>query len=575
MNKLNELKKQLSNQQIDFLLIPMRDEFGCEYVPPQGRRIEFLTNFTGSNAFVVVGLKESAFFTDGRYTLQASMEVNSEDYSIFEMAEKDHIKWLKENVKKSQVIGYNPAVFSVYEIEKIIELCKENQVILKALKEDLVDDIWQNKPATSNSKAFVIADADDTKLKTENMAHSLKADYLFETDPENIAWLLNLRGKDLAYTPIILCYLLLSKSGDYTIFTNNNSVTELGFKTKAISEIDSELKQLNGQSVQIDSKNCPEKYHKTLLESEANVKLESSPIILAKAIKNKTEIANIKQAHIADGVALCRFFFWLEKELSNNQLHTEFKLSEQLSEFRKEHKSFYSLSFDVIAGFKDNGAIIHYCPNEKTSKIVEGEGMLLVDSGAQYYSDGIVGTTDVTRTIYLGTPTLEQKRNNTLVLKGHIAVASAKFKEGTNGSELDIKARQFLKEENLDYKHGTGHGVGYFLNVHEGPHGISSINKVPLEAGMIISNEPGYYKEGEYGIRIESLVYVKKSQEEGFLELETITKAPIDLNLIDYAILTKQEKDWLNNYHREVFEQLSEFLNNDELTWLKEQTRKF
>lgn len=569
MSKLESLKQILEDKKLDFIIIPMRDEFGCEYVPPQGKRIEYLTGFTGSNALVIAGTKTAAFFTDGRYTLQASMEVDQSEYEIYEMTEKDHFDWLKEHCINSAVIGYNPALFSIETVNKLKEFCQKNNKELRELNEDLIDQIWQEKPKPDYSKAFKI----DEENRVNKVINKIDADFLLETDPENICWLLNIRGKDLAYTPVILTYMLLSKKGEIILFSDNESLKETGYKVKKLSKIEEIFKNMRGKKIQLDESNCPEKFNIILKNSDADIQYVKSPIIEEKAIKTEPEIEHVKQAHIADGIALSMFFRWLEKELKNNKLYTEHELSEQLSEFRKKHPAFYSLSFDAIVGFKSNGAIIHYRPDEKKSAKLEGQGMLLIDSGAQYYGNNMCGTTDITRTIYIGTPTKEQKRNYTLVLKGHIAVANAKFEQGSCGIELDVLARKFLKEEEKDYKHGTGHGVGYFLNVHEGPHAINSRNKVALIPGMIISNEPGYYKEGEYGIRIESLVYVKKSQEPGFLELETLSMAPIDLKLIDYDILNEDEINWLNNYHKAVYEQLSKCMNEEEKSWLKEKTK--
>jgi Xaa-Pro aminopeptidase len=305
--------------------------------------------------------------------------------------------------------------------------------------------------------------------------------------------------------------------------------------------------------------------------NEANCRFLEKPDIClnARAIKNVTEIECIRKAHIRDGAALCRFFHWLENAREKNKL-SEISIAAKLEDIRKEGKNFYSLSFDTIAGWNSNGAIIHYRADKNSNREIKGSGILLLDSGAQYLD----GTTDVTRTIALGDAEAEQKRNFTLVLKGHIALAKQKFTKGNSGSNLDILARKFLWDAGLDYKHGTGHGVGFFLNVHEGPHAINRINKVPLEPGMIISNEPGYYKEGAYGIRIESLVLVKRGRGKDMLEFETLTMAPIDKKLIDKAIMEKEEIDWLNNYHKDVYEKVSPLLNKVEKAWLREATAK-
>lgn len=583
MHKLSKLKQELIQHNLDLLLVPMRDEFGCEYVPPQGRRIEYLTEFTGSNAFLIIRKEgKSIFFTDGRYTLQATQEIDQNEYEIIEQATLSQFKWLEKNLSANTRIGFDPKIFSISDMDLFNDICSKKDSSLIAIEENLIDNIWNDKPSPSYSQTFALPESftgQNTKAKFEYLNQNISEDFFLETDPENICWLLNIRGKDLEYTPIFLGYLLFSKNGNHIIFSDNESLNDIdlenNIKIKKLSEIKESLSELSNKKISLDEDSCPQIFKNILGESNAQIIDINSPLTRAKAIKNDTEVKNIKQAHIIDGVAICKFFNWIEKELNNNNLYTEFEVSEQLSEFRKQHESCLSLSFDTIAGFNENGAIIHYRPLEDKSLTITNNGMLLLDSGAQYYGNNIGGTTDITRTVYFGEPTQEQKTDYTLVLKGHIAIAQARFEEGIiSGYDLDRLARRFLREKDKDYKHGTGHGVGYLLNVHEGPYGISKTDSKPLTAGLILSNEPGFYKEGEYGIRIENLIYVKKSQIDGHLEIKTLSKVPIALNLIDTELLTKNEKKWLNNYHKEVFEQLSEFLEGDDLLWLKENTKE-
>ncbi len=570
MSKIKNLKQELKSNKLDYLLIPIRDEFGCEYVPKQSRRIEFLTGFKGSNAFVIFSRKgKSAFFTDGRYTLQARKEINNSDFNIFEMAETSPEKWLEENISTNDKVAVNIELISVDNFKNFNNILAKRNVELIEVSNDFIDKIWNNRPKAKYSEHFNISN--DNKIS--KLTNKLNCDYILETDPENICWLLNIRGRDLDFTPIILCFAVISKGGEIVIFTDNPNMINCGYEIKTLDKLEPYISSLKDKSIQFDPKKTTHKYLRII--ENYNIKFEKieSPVNALKAIKTNKEIENIKQAHITDGIALCRFYKWLEEELNNGIYYTEFNLSEQLSEFRKKHESFYSLSFDAIVGYKDNGAVIHYRPENLESTTISKSGMLLIDSGAQYFGKNICGTTDVTRTTYIGEPSTENKKANTLVLKGHIAIASTIFKEGTSGNELDILARKFLLAEGLDYKHGTGHGVGYFLNVHEGPHGINKINKIPLKEGMIISNEPGFYKEGEYGIRIERLVYVKKSHKKGYLELETLTTAPIETKLIDLELLSEDETTWVNEYHKRIYEELSQYLTDEEKYWLRNKTK--
>lgn len=573
MSKLSEIKKLMVKHKLDAYLVPMSDEFGSEYLAPQFRRIEFISGFTGSNAFIVITKNNAAFFTDGRYTTQSKMEVSSKDFKLFDLAEKTETDFIKENLKQAQ-IGFDPSIFTVSKIKKY-EQTLGSKFTFKAIQENFIDKVWNKKPKPKNSTAFVLDKkfaGKDSKEKIKEVFKNISDDVIFLTNSESINWLLNIRGNDLENTPVCLSYAQISKKGEVELFTYNAKFkTKLpaNIKVKNLNEIETAIKKLKNKKVLLD-KSSPKKIYDKIKNSGAKINLTDDPILINRAIKNKTESDNIRVAHIKDGAALVKFFYFLEQQLKNKKYVDELQVSEKLIELRKQNENYFSTSFDTIAGFNENGAIIHYRATEKTNKQIKPNGILLVDSGAQYYE----GTTDVTRVVATGKPTNEQKRNFTLVLKGHIALAKQRFLKGTNGAQLDILARQFLWNSGLDYKHGTGHGVGYFLNVHEGPHGISKYNNTPLQAGMVISNEPGYYKVGEYGIRIEALVLVKNSGNTGFLEFETLTKCFIDKELIDVSLLNDDERIWLNDYHKQVYDELKNNLNKDEQKFLKEKTNR-
>jgi Xaa-Pro aminopeptidase len=550
VEKISQIRVELRRQKLDGYLVPLSDEFQSEYVPDHLNRLSWLTGFTGSNGFAVVLEKKAAFFTDGRYTLQSKKEVNSKIFEIHNLSQKNQFQWLKENCKKGAKIGFDSALVSKESFKKYTAINDINFIFT----ENIIDKIWTAKPEEKIKPAFI----HDVKFagkkykeKISQLTKNLDADYLFLHLPESICWLLNIRGYDLPNTPFLNCFALVSKSGKVTLFCNKRKIDSHLKKyfakeiiVKELSEIGAEFKKLSNKKVQI-STNAALKFFDMLTAVKAKIFEVAEPVIPLKAIKNKTEISSLKASHKRDGKTLAEFISWIKK---NYKSQTEISATEKLYEFRKKNKNFHSLSFDTIFGFGSNGAIIHYRADEKSNKKLS-DGIYLLDSGAQYLD----GTTDVTRTILLGKKaTAEQKRNYTLVLKGHIAVATAKFPVGTTGAALDAMARQYLWQYGLDYAHGTGHGVGFFLNVHEGPQSISSRSNVALQAGMVVSNEPGYYKEGEYGIRIENLVLVKASKTKGFLEFEDLTKAPYELDLIDNSLLTKAEIEYIKAYNKSL-----------------------
>lgn len=570
MSNILSLKKLLQQNDIYGYLVPIRDEFGCEYVPENSKRLQFITGFTGSNGFAIITKDKNAFFTDGRYTLQAKLELNKNEFEINDFVNFCELEWLCQNVPAKAKIGYDASLFSIAKIEKYKSKLSKKNIKLVEIEKNLIDEVWKAKPSPTDTKAFVLDkkySGKSSKQKIKEICEKIDGDFYLQTSSESICWLLNIRGNDLLFTPVLLTYALISKKGEICLYGNLNALNkieneiEVDVYLRDLKDIYKDIKSLSGRKVATDFSLTATKFKNILEKNKAQLIHQPDICLEGRAIKNWVEIENIKLAHNKDGAALTKFLYWLK---TTKEKLSEIAIAEKLEEFRRQNKNFFSLSFDTIAGFNSNGAIIHYRADKKSNKKITGNGILLLDSGAQY----LEGTTDVTRTISIGKPTLEQKKNFTLVLKGHIALANQKFLKGTAGSALDVLARQFLWVQGLDYKHGTGHGVGCFLNVHEGPHGISRINHTPLQEGMIISNEPGFYKEGEYGIRIENLVLVKKSDQKDFLEFETLTKAPIDIALIDFSLLRKNEIKWLNNYHKKVIKDISPYLNKQELAWL-------
>lgn len=546
---MESLKNKMREQDIDLYLLPTQDEFLGEYVSDNGKRLEYMTNFTGSNGIALFNAKgQDYFYTDGRYILQANKQLDS-SFKVLDMSEEPLGKKLKAFSEEGFTIGIDPKLHKIIQIEALLKVVPRDKVVF--LERNLVDDLWDNRPQSSYScielhpLEFAGESHEDKKSKILEKVKKKGIDAVIITNPHSICWLLNIRGRDLEYTPLLLVRAILHSNGKIDLFCDNSASGEASeyFVDNNIilssSELfESQLDSLQGNKVSI-SKSAA--YWLRMKLPEAII--EDDYCEYPKAIKNEAEIKGAKIAHERDGIAVTKLIQWVQESVSQGKEITEYDVLNKSVEFRSEQKNFVCPSFPTIAGFKENGAIIHYKP-EKDSKKITGDGLLLIDSGGQYFE----GTTDITRTISIGKPTKEQVNDFTLVLRGYIAVASAKFKRGTTGADLDILARQYLREEGKDYAHGTGHGVGSFLSVHEGPQSISHISKVPLVPGMIVSIEPGYYKEGAHGIRIESLAFVKECGHDAF-EFETLTKAPISESLIDFDILTAEEIEFIKSYN--------------------------
>lgn len=546
MDKIKLLRDFMKKEGLSAFLIPRTDEFQGEYIAPYSERLAWLTGFNGSAGFAIITLKKAAFFTDGRYTLQAKVEV-PEIYEIYNTSKKKPSQWTLENLSPSDVIGYDPWLFTEKQLESY-----KNPLI--PLGKNPIDSLWTDHPLPPQDFVRIhplefAGESDESKRK--RIAETLKTDHILLTACDSIAWLLNIRGNDVPHTPLAHSVCLLHKDGSYDLFLDLNKITGKVYnhlqkgsgRAIEVRFLLEHLKALKG-TCQVDPLTTPILLIQTLKNKAVR---EKDPCVLPKALKNSIEIEGAKKAHIQDGIALQRFFTWLEDQPLQGET-TELSAANKLYEFRKKGEHFEDLSFNTISAFGAHGAIIHYKVSPETDIPLNRKNLYLLDSGGQY----LTGTTDITRTLCFGTPSPEQKEMYTRVLKGHIALAEAVFPEGTTGAQLDALARQYLWEAGLDYDHGTGHGVGNYLSVHEGPQGISKRGaNVPLEPGMILSNEPGYYKEGEYGIRIESLVYViKLTKPTGFLGFEPLTLVPFEKKLIDETLLTEKEKKWIKKYHK-------------------------
>jgi len=558
MNKLIKLKKYIKIYKLDGYLVPKNDEYFNEYVSQSNERLKFISNFSGSAGFAIILKNKNYLFVDGRYTIQAKIQ-SGRNFTINTMPQKLPKDVLK--TKKKLKIGFDPKLHNARQINFLFNI---KNIILKPINENLIDIIWSNKPKDLVKPFFSLSKKDSgqsanekiTKVKNDLIKN--KADYLLVTAPENVAWILNIRGCDSAFSPIPNARLLISSSGDIDLFSQIKKVTKIkkifSKKVKFHDEdkIEKKLRSLWKNNIWLDSLSCSVHY-KNLLIKKNKIIEKIDPIYSLKSIKNHTEIKNMKKSHMIDGIALTKFLFWLKKNFRRKKI-TEISAQEKLENFRKMNKTYKFPSFSTISGSGPNSAIIHYKASLKSNRTLKKGDLYLVDSGGQYS----FGTTDVTRTISLDNSSNFIKDIYTRVLKGHIAVSNYKCKKNSKGSEIDKGARKYLKKIKLDYPHGTGHGVGYFLNVHEGPQSFSKNNKVNLKPGMIISNEPGYYKEGHFGIRIENLIYIKKNK------FEELTLAPIDKNLIKKNMLNKKEIDWLNKYHTKVKRNLFRFMNNEE-----------
>jgi len=558
-NYIKILRTKLKKYNIDGYVIPKNDDFFTEY--SKINRLRIISNFTGSAGLAIILKNKNYLFTDGRYSIQSQIECGK-NFKIFGFE-----KLIDCSLFKNLTLGIDPKLFTKTQIKNYF--LKNNMI--KFIDNNLIDEIKKQKENQTISffslNKKITGESANSKIdKISKYLKKNKSDYIFISAPENVAWILNIRGSDGPNSPMPNSRLLISKSKKILLISKIEKCKKLIqnkiIKRNQFLDIDDLPKvilKLEGKNFIIDDKSCSI-FYENLIKSKFNIKNREDPSYHLKAIKNTTEIKNIIDAHILDGVALTKFLYWIKK--INKKKITEVEAAEKLENFRKINKNFLFPSFDTIAGSGANGAIVHYRAKKKSCKIIDKKDIFLCDSGGQYK----YGTTDVTRTICFSKQKQSIKNIFTKVLKGHIAVATTNINKDNTGKKIDKRGRKFLKKSKLDYAHGTGHGVGFFLNVHEGPQSITKINTVKIKEGMILSNEPGYYKTNEYGIRIENLVYVRKLNKNLFFE--NLTMAPIEKDLINFNLLTAAEKNYLLKYHLEVYSKISKYLDLKERKWL-------
>lgn len=584
--RIESLRVLMKERGIEAYIVPSSDPHQSEYVAEHYTARTFITGFTGSAGTAVITLNDAGLWTDGRYFIQAENELKGTGVTLFRMAEAGVPTiegYLKESVNKGGKIAFDGKVISV-DYFRGLQKALENREFSYELGEDLIDKVWGNRPAKP-STAVISHDVEYTgKSREEKLAEVIKemknlgADHYVISGLDDIAWLLNIRGRDVKCNPLTISYVVISKGKCY-LFIDDKKVgqdirAELEKANVELRPYESVVEFLATISQGIMLLD-PSKTN-TWVNSSINVKtIEAMDITTRlKAVKNETEIENIRNAMVRDGVAMVKFINWIKKTIKTGNI-TEIEASDKLEEIRRQGENFYDLSFGSISAYRGNASMPHYHATKENQATITAESLYLIDSGAQYLD----GTTDITRTLAMGPITEEERTDFTLVLKGMISLTMQKFLYGTTGSNLDILARIPLWNAGLDYKHGTGHGIGFFLNVHEGPHRIAMVpNTIKLEKGMVMSNEPGVYKAEKHGIRTENLVVVQmdeKTQYGGqFMKFETLTLCPIDLEAVDASLLNAEEKAWLNGYHKTVFEKLSPYLQGEDLEYLKTATRE-
>jgi Xaa-Pro aminopeptidase len=586
--RLAALRAELKRRGLDGFVVPRADEHQGEYVARHSQRLAWLTGFTGSAGLAIVLADKAAIFIDGRYTLAVRAQVDMRAFVPHQVPEQSPDSWIAENLAKGGKLGFDPWLQTVDGHERFARACAKARGSFVPVESNPVDAVWRDRPAAPLAPVLphpVEFAGETSEARRKRIAESVAAkgaDVALLTQPDSIAWLLNVRGGDVPRTPFALGFALLHRDGHLDLYMDRRKIPDrtVAWMGNAVTlappdELGAALDMMGkaGKRVLLEAATAPWWAATRLQAAGVTLVREADPVALPKACKNPVELEGIRAAHRRDGAAVTRFLGWLARESKGGKLR-EIEVSDRLQALRQETGKLRDLSFDTISGAGANGAVVHYHATKATERTLEPGSLYLVDSGAQYRD----GTTDVTRTVGIGTPSPEMKDRFTRVLKGHIALATARFPVGTTGSQLDALARYSLWQVGLDYDHGTGHGVGAYLSVHEGPQRISKVaNNVALQPGMIVSNEPGFYKAGAFGIRIENLVAVKEAQIEGadrkYLEFETLTLAPIDLNCVDLALLTDAERQWLNAYHARVREVVGPQVDDATRKWLQEATR--
>lgn len=588
--RIQTFRAEITRQGLSGFIVPHADEYQNEYVPACAERLAWLTGFTGSAGTAVVLTGQAAIFVDGRYTLQVRSQVDLQVWTPLHLMDEPVHSWLSTVLRRGDKLGYDPWLHTPREVEQLAEGCSKAGAVLTPCEPNPIDAIWEGRPAPPAAKV-VPHELTYTGKPSEDKRHELAAKLKSEnvgvavlTAPDSIAWLLNVRGRDVEHTPLPLGFALLYQDGTASLFLDPAKVSgvltsHLGpaVRIRPVSDFHETLDQLGkaGERVLCDSNRTASWVTERLARSGARVIEEEDPCLLPKACKNAVEINGAREAHKRDGAAVCEFLAWLSREAQTGQL-SERAAQSYLDACRRRQSLWQDASFPTISAAGPNGAIIHYRAADESRQRLEPGTLYLADSGGQYLD----GTTDVTRTIAIGSSTSEHRDRYTRVLKGHIALALATFPMGTTGAQLDTLARRPLWEVGLDYDHGTGHGVGSYLGVHEGPQRISKGgHTVALQPGMILSNEPGYYKSGEYGIRLENLVVVVPAKMGGgggreWFAFETITLVPFDASLIDRSLLNAAEREWVNDYHARVRAVIGPLIDSSTAAWLEQATER-
>jgi Xaa-Pro aminopeptidase len=578
------LRTELARRGLTGFVVPRSDRHQNEYVPASEERLAWLTGFTGSAGAAIVLMERAVLFVDGRYTLQVREQVDTSLFTIEHLVETPPDRWIETNLTSADRLGYDPWLHTVESAERLAKACAAAGATLVAVEPDLIDAIWSNRPApplgavTLHDLRFAGEEAEEKLARIRAELAKLRADALIVSDPHAVAWAFNIRGADVAHTPLPLAFAVVPQAGRPALFVDGRKLSnDVRDRLEGLADVREPADFVQAlaalgqarKTVRLDQATAADALARLVITHGGKVARGACPIVLMKAVKNQVEISGARAAHIRDGAAVTRFLAWFDREAARGAL-TEIDAVAALESFRRDTGLLKDVSFPTISGAGPDGAIVHYRVTSKTNRAIAPGELFLIDSGGQYQD----GTTDITRTVAIGEPTPEMRERFTRVLKGHIAIARAVFPEGTTGAQLDPFARASLWEAGLDFEHGTGHGVGSYLSVHEGPARLSKLGTVALQRGMILSNEPGYYKTGAYGIRIENLVLVTEGPtiagaEKPLNAFETLTLAPIDRRLVDASLLTVAEIVWLDAYHARVAEALMPLVDEKTRTWLK------
>jgi Xaa-Pro aminopeptidase len=582
------LRTELAKRNLAGFIVPRADRHQNEYVPACERRLAWLTGFTGSTGIAIVLMQRAVLFVDGRYTLQASNEVDDTLFVIEHLVETPPERWIESNLSSEESIGYDPWLHTAEAAERLAKACAAIGARLVPVEPDPIDLIWTDRPppplgpVTLHDLRFAGEDATDKLVRIRSELAKLRADSLVVSDPHAVAWAFNIRGSDVHHTPLPLSFAIIPGNERPSLYVDGRKLSnDVRNRLEALADVCEPAQFIDAldelgrakQTVRLDQATGADAIARLVSAHGGKISRGPDPIALMKTVKNPTEIAGARAAHLRDGAAVTRFLAWLDQEAPRGEI-TEIRVVKALESFRRDTGLLKDVSFPTIAGAGPDGAIVHYRVTVRTDRHISSGELLLIDSGGQYED----GTTDITRTVAIGEPTPEMRDHFTRVLKGHIAIARAVFPDGTTGAQLDSFARQFLWAQGIDFDHGTGHGVGSYLSVHEGPARISKTGATPLERGMILSNEPGYYRTGNYGIRTENLVLVVEAPippgaEKPLNAFETLTLAPIDRRLVDTEMLTADELAWFDDYHRRVAQALLPLVDAGTRTWLAAATR--